>query len=124
MVVFSGNPSSARDDRYLVNAQIDELPVVSPAPGVWPEQSLLTLQGGQVSRIERVSGSSELPASAVVLSDEQLKQLGAELARLAERYPHDVEPPVGRSFLLDTEWKVMPDGALRIKQIRPFLRRC
>ncbi len=122
MVVFSGNPSSARDDRYLVNAQIDELPVVSPAPGVWPEQSLLTLQGGQVSRIERVSGSSELPASAVVLSDEQLKQLGAELARLAERYPHDVEPPAGRSFLLDTEWKVMPDGALRIKQIRPFLR--
>jgi hypothetical protein len=27
------------DARYLVNAPIDELPVVSPEPGIWPERA-------------------------------------------------------------------------------------
>ena len=38
MVAFSGNPLVRRDTRYLVNSQTGELPVVSPAPGMWPER--------------------------------------------------------------------------------------
>lgn len=124
MVAFSGNPSVRTDDRYLVNAQIDELPVVSPTPGIWPEQTLLTLDAasGAVSTIDRVSGSSMLEPHETVLTDAQLSELGAQLARLTTLYPFDAEPPPGRTFLLDTEWKLLPDRTLRIKQVRPFLR--
>ena len=122
MVVFSGNPLAPGDDRQLVNAQVGEIPVVSPEPGVWPEQVLLGIEHGEVSSIERVVGSSLLPAGSWVLSDAELAALGRELARLADLYPFDVLPPNGSELLLDTEWKVMPDGSLRIKQVRPFLR--
>lgn len=121
LVAFTGNPTRLSDARYLVNAQTGEIPVVSPMPGVFPEQSLLRIVDGTVSEIERVAVSSELPEGTRVLSDAHLKQLGAELARLAKLYPFDASPPSGRTFLLDTEWKVMPDNSLRIKQVRPFL---
>ncbi|HEX2670202.1 MAG TPA: PEP/pyruvate-binding domain-containing protein, partial [Polyangiaceae bacterium] len=122
MVAFSGNPSVRADSRYLVNAQIDELPVVSPEPGIWPEQALLTLTDGAVTQVDRVGSSSMLEPGETVLTDAQLTQLGTELARLARLYPLDVAPPAGHTFLLDTEWKLMPDRSLRIKQVRPFLK--
>lgn len=121
LVAFSGNPTARSDTRFLVNAQVGELPVVSPAPGMWPEQALLTLEDGAVSGIERVAASSELPAGQVV-SDADLQQLGRELGRLVDIYPYDAEPPANHVFLLDTEWKLMPNGSLRIKQVRPFLK--
>jgi hypothetical protein len=122
MVAFTGNPVQKSDARYLVNAQIDELAVVSPDPGIWPEQSLLTIQDGKVTEIARSGSSSELPEGEHVLSDAQLTELGGYLAEIAKLYPFDQEAPKGRSFILDTEWKVMPDGALRVKQVRPFLK--
>jgi phosphoenolpyruvate synthase/pyruvate phosphate dikinase len=122
LVAFTGNPVQAGDNRYLVNAQVDEIPVVSPDPGVWPEQSLLTITNGKVSKIERAGASSELPEGEHVLSDAQLTELGAHLAEVAKLYPFDQTPPKGRAFILDMEWKVMPDGALRVKQVRPFLK--
>lgn len=122
MVAFSGNPLASGDARYLVNAQIDELPVVSPQPGMWPEQDLLTVEAGRVKSIERALGSSQLPDGKHVLTDAQLGELGAQLAIVAERYPFDTTPPRGHSLLVDTEWKLMPDGSLRVKQVRPFLR--
>lgn len=121
MVAFSGNPTLRSDTRFLVNAQVDELPVVSPAPGVWPEQVLLTLKDAAVTEIERITPSSERP-NGQVLGDADLRMLGGELARLGGIFPYDAEPPANRSFMLDTEWKVMPDGSLRIKQVRPFLK--
>jgi hypothetical protein len=53
IVAFTGNPLRAGDDRYLVNAQVGELDVVSAKPGVWPEKVLLTVEGGAVVAIER-----------------------------------------------------------------------
>ncbi|HET9959312.1 MAG TPA: PEP/pyruvate-binding domain-containing protein [Polyangiaceae bacterium] len=123
MVVFNGNPARSGDARYLVNAQIGELAVVSPEPGVWPEQVLLTLRAGEVSNIERIAASSETAVGLPVLSDAELRALGAHMAQLSGLYPFDVSAPAGHTLLLDTEWKVMPDGSLRIKQVRPFSRR-
>jgi hypothetical protein len=122
LVAFSGNPLIKSDQRYLINAQIGELPVVSPEPGMWPEQDLLTVAGGEVTEIRRALGSSELPEGEHVLSDSELESLGHHLAFIAEHYPLDVETPAGRTFLVDTEWKLMPDHSLRVKQVRPFLK--
>jgi phosphoenolpyruvate synthase/pyruvate phosphate dikinase len=120
IVAFTGNPTSAGDDRYLVNAQYGELEVVAAEPGVFPEKNLLTLDAaGDVTLIDRVSQSSE---AEIVLTDAQLEELGGVLWDIAQVYPLDDEVPEGHDVLWDTEWKVRSDGQLIIKQIRPFLR--
>ena len=91
-------------------------------PGTWPEKTRLTISGGAVAEIDRVRGSSELPEGGVVLTDEQLRELGARLAEIREVFPLDDAAPAGSTTLLDTEWKVRQDGTLLIKQVRPFLR--
>jgi pyruvate, water dikinase len=122
IVAFSGNPTSPGDDRYLVNAQAGELDVVLPDPGVFPEENLLTVTGGTVSAIDRMRGSSQLPAGSWVLQDARLQQLGSLLWQVVQVYPVDGQAPQGATILLDTEWKVLSDGRLIIKQVRPFLR--
>ncbi len=123
MVVFTGDPNLTGDHRILVNAQTGDLEVVSPEPGTWPETTRLTLTAGEVSEIDRVRGSSELPDGHHVLSDPQLRELGALLSQIEASFPIDDPPPKGTALLLDTEWKLRPDNTLLIKQIRPYLRR-
>ncbi len=118
-VAFSGNPMSAGDGRYLVNAQIGELEVVIPEPGIYPEKVLLTVTDGAVSAVERVSPSSE---ADLVLTDAELFELGGLLSDIVDDYPQDDPVPEGHDLLWDTEWKVLADGRLIIKQIRPWLR--
>jgi pyruvate, water dikinase len=123
IVAFSGNPTAPGDDRYLVDAQAGELDVVLPDPGVFPEESLLTMAGGVVTGISRMHGSSELSAGQWVLADAQLEQLGGLLWQIVQVYPVDGAVPPGATVLLDTEWKILSDGSLVVKQVRPFLRK-
>jgi len=121
-VAFTANPTSADDERMLVNAQMGELDVVSAGPGVIPEKVLLQVDEGVVSEILRVSQSSVVLPGVQVLSDSQLRELGGHLWTTREDLPMDSEPPEGRDLLLDTEWKVLEDGRMICKQVRPFLR--
>ncbi len=121
-VAFTANPTSNSDDRMLVNAQIGELDVVSAGPGVIPEKTLLTVDAGTVTEVVRVSASSVVLPGVQVLSDNQLGELGGHLWTIREDLPIDAQPPTGRDLLLDTEWKVLEDGRMIIKQVRPFLR--
>ena len=123
IVAFSGNPTSPGDDRYLVDAQAGELDVVLPDPGVFPEESLLTVANGVVTAIHRIRGSSELPAGNWVLDDAQLGQIGGLLWQIVQVFPVDGDVPTGATVLLDTEWKILSDGSLIVKQVRPFLRK-
>jgi hypothetical protein len=123
IVAFSGNPTASSDDRYLVDAQGGELTVVLPDPGVFPEESLLTVANGVVTAIDRTRGSSELPAGSWVLKDAQLEQIGSLLWQIVQVYPIDGAVPSGATVLLDTEWKILSDGSLVVKQVRPFLRK-
>jgi hypothetical protein len=118
IVGFTGNPTSD-DDRWLVEAQLGDLDVVSAEPGVWPEQVLLTLDDGDVTGIDRVSASSE---ADLVLDDTRLEALGALLWTVNTVFPVDDAVPDGGTLMLDTECKFLSDGRLIIKQVRPFLR--
>ena len=60
--------------------------------------------------------------SGRVLTNTQIDQLATAMHGIAERWPIDERVPGGRTVLLDTEWKVLEDGRLIVKQIRPFLR--
>ena len=122
VVAFTGNPTAAGDDRYLVNAQVGELEVVSAEAGVTPERVLLTVDAGEVTEILRVEPSSEVMAGQQVLGDAVLGELGALLHSITQVYPMDQRVPEGGALLWDTEWKRLSDGRLIIKQIRPYLR--
>jgi hypothetical protein len=119
IVAFSGNIAADGDDRYLIEAQEGELDVVSTEPGVYPESSLLTFTGGSVSKIERITASTEVP---IVLTDAELEELGAAFYDIAQRFPIDDPVPDGHDLLWDTEWKYDSTGQLIIKQIRPYVR--
>ena len=121
-VAFTGNPTTAGDDRYLVNAQVGELEVVSSGGGATPERVLLTVEDGVVAKILRVESSSEVMSGQNVLSDAVLEDMGATLYTITQVYPDDHDLPEGGALLWDTEWKRLSDGRLIIKQIRPYLR--
>ena len=123
IVAFSGTPTTPADDRYLVNAQAGELDVVSADPGVYPEVNLLTLQDGSVTAIDRVRGSSEVPAATWVIDDSRLQELGHALWQITQVFPLDDPAPPDSTILLDTEWKIRADGQLIVKQVRPFLKK-
>lgn len=121
-VAFSGNPLDPRAPEYLINAQDGDTSVVLPDPGVLPERSLLTVENGAVTRIRRVRPSSIVPPGTVVLSDAELRELGAVLALAAERFPLDLEGHDPADVMLDVEFKLRKgDDQLILKQIRPFL---
>lgn len=122
IVAFTGNPNDIDDDRLLVNAQLGAWDVVSAEPGVVPEKVYLTVSNGVVTKIERVSPSSQVESGEVVLTDAQLEALGAALAEIVKVMPLDHSPAEGRDVVWDTEWKVLDDGRLIVKQIRPFQR--
>jgi hypothetical protein len=121
-VAFTGNPNDAMDGRYTINVQLGEVDVVSPPPGTIAELDRLTLTDGEVVAIDRVAASSLVKPGEVVLSDEQLGQLGALLAEIAATYPVDPGEHAPEEVLLDLEFKISGSGVLVIKQIRPFLR--
>ncbi len=120
-VAFTGNPRRASDKRYVVTAQIGEESVVSPAPGTLVERNLLEMADGTVVRIIRERSSSLVEPGETVLSDDQLRELGQLMAHVDREFPLDLAGHPRDQVLLDFEFKIEPDGALAVKQVRPFL---
>lgn len=120
-VAFTGNPADGKDPRFTINVQAGEVDVVSPPAGVTAELDRLTIVDGEVTAIERAAASSLVPAGEYVLSDEQLRELGAVLGEVQAAYPVDAGDHAPEEVLLDLEFKFNSAGKLVIKQIRPFL---
>jgi hypothetical protein len=121
-VVFTGDPSDPSDQRYLVNVQQWDEPVVGNDASRMPEVDKLELDGGQVSAIHRLFSSSLAVPGVPVLSDQQLVELGGVVAGIARDFPLELGGHQPEQVLLDLEFKIDQTGQLRIKQIRPFLR--
>lgn len=119
LVVFSGSPGVPGDDRVHLDAQIGDLEVVSATPGVTPERLRVSADGV----VERFADSSVMPPGQVVVDAQLALEIAAHVRALRSVFPVDDPAAAGADVLLDTEWKVLRDGRLVIKQIRPFLRR-
>ncbi len=120
-VAFTGNPLDVLDERFIITAQIGERSVVSPEPGEIPEKTLLSLENGEVIDIERSASSSLTAPGESVLDDEQLRELGRLLSHLEAEFPLDLGDKNPLSIMLDVEFKIDQEGALAVKQVRPFL---
>ena len=120
-VAFTGNPSNPGDGRFLITSQVGEESVVSPEPGTSVERTFLDVSEGEVLGIFRDRPSSLVPAGEVVVTDAQLRELGAFLWHVNETFPIELEGYSRDQVLLDFEFKVEPDGSLAVKQVRTFL---
>ena len=124
-VAFTGNPQKSTDNRYLINAQLGDEPVVGNDPRMMPERDYLQLdENGLVDKIYRSRTSVLAEPGVYVLSDEQLDELGALMFIMDRDYPLDTEGYRREQALLDFEFKVDHAGQLKIKQVRPFLDKC
>lgn len=124
-VAFTGYPHRVQINPdvvdYVVNAQAGELEVVNPDPDVRAEVDIIRVSRGrdQVLDVFRAQRSSELAAPAVVLSNEQLVEIGDTLRRIDERFLIDPLEYPDRNIIRDTELKYL-GGRLIYKQVRPF----
>lgn len=101
--------------------QPGEASVVSPEPGEIPERNSLDVLDGEVVRITRDRPSTLVQQGEVVLSDEQLRELGELMWHIDHNYPVDREGRDPEQIVLDLEFKFDHDGSLVVKQVRPFL---
>jgi hypothetical protein len=120
-VAFTGSPSDPLDRRYVITVQKGEASVVSPDPGVLAEKDLLSIENGEAAAIVRAQASTLMPAGQWVLSDDELRELGRVLARVDAAMPVELGEHPRERVVFDVEFKVSPDGAIALKQARPFL---
>ncbi len=121
-VAFTGNPFDPQPGQMLVSAQLGDVSVVLPEPGVLPERDLILTEAGQVTGIRRLQSSSLVPPGSPVLSDALLRGLGDLLLLTDQRFPLDRGEYSRQELMLDVEFKVdAPDSTLYLKQVRPFL---
>jgi hypothetical protein len=118
IVVLTADPVVDAGDHMLVSAQAGEYSPVAPPPGVLSEVVELSRDG----QIRRIQASSLVPAGATVLSDAQLAALAGGMVDLEATFPIDRDGPFGAPVWLDAEWKVLADGRLVLKQVRPWVR--
>ena len=121
-VVFTGSPTNPLDTRYLITSQVGENSVVSPEPGQAVEVDLALVDDGEVLELVRASASSLVAEGEQVLDDDQLHELSRVLWHIDQGFPVETGSHDRREIVLDLEFKFESDGALAIKQIRPFLR--
>lgn len=117
IVGFTGNPLGTPEG-WLVESQVGDLDVVSAESGVSPERVLLSVAEGEVSSVLRIAESSEVIDGQKVLTDAQLREVGALLWIVDEVMPRDSADSA--TYRWDTEQKVLSDGTLVIKQVRPW----
>lgn len=122
-VAFTGDPTSGTSVGYVINVQIGDNSVVQPSVNVLPEKDILKLNAaGTVDRIVRSRASSMMAPGTWVLSDDQLRRLGATMRLVEVNLPLDTEGYRREDVLLDVEFKFTQADELIFKQVRPFLR--
>ena len=121
-VAFTGNPSNRHDPRYVISVQKGDSSVVSPEPGAVPEKNVLEMgDNGEVVGIIRAVSSSLVAPGEFVLSDSELRELGALMWHIDSAFPVDPGVHNREDVILDMEFKKEASGDLAIKQVRPFL---
>jgi pyruvate, water dikinase len=127
-VALTNNPfeTTGSDPAFYVNVQLGDESVVLPPEGVTTEQ-LLYYFDTAAQPISYFSLSSLVPAGDHVLSQAQVKELGAALDKIRTYFASAYEPPLGANpwWAMDVEFKFdqatdSEDIVLWVKQARPF----
>jgi hypothetical protein len=121
-VATTGNSANRLDRRYVITAQKGDNSVVSPDPGSLPEKNILEMgEDGEVVKIIRAVASTLALPGEFVLSDLELKELGALMWHVNRELPVDPGEHDREDILFEIEFKKRLDGSLAVKQVRPLL---
>jgi pyruvate, water dikinase len=118
------DPAPGGEDAFYVNAQLGEVSVVQPDPGVVCDQLMYYhFHNGQPATYYQ--HSSLAPGGTTVLSRSELYRLGLALDAIRDHFAGIYDPPAGYGRLpMDVEWKLVDagDGTRRveIKQARHY----
>lgn len=140
-VIISANLYDPNNAGIVINVQLGEASVVAPDSGVVCEQVIYTTSDYLSSRplsIQYISKSS-LTNGALVLSEEDLKNIAEAVGKVKEYFFENVDPHWSGTqsmtqgfrrfteirdfydFALDIEFKIEGDGhTLYLKQVRPY----
>ena len=116
-VAVTHDPVYGDNTAYYVNTQLGEDLVTNPDALSIPEEVLLREDGGYTV----IAASNQAPPGRLLLSDAQLAQLRAHLAVIHERFAALYEVGAGERFAMEIEFKITSEGALAIKQARPWI---
>jgi len=118
IVAFSGDPTAPNDHRFLIDAQADggsggaraRILARNDAPAGRGRH-------GDQHRAPALIEHATARASGVVRRSPA--RAGSLVLGGAQGVPQDDPTPAERTVLFDSEWKILGDGRLIIKQIRP-----
>lgn len=117
------DPAPGGEDAFYVNVQAGEVSVVSPDPGVLPDQLIYYYFHNNQPATYLVH-STEVAPGATVLTRAQLWELGGALAAIRDHFAPLYDPPDGYGRLpMDVEFKLVGAGDaahIEIKQARPW----
>ena len=119
MVVFTGDPDT-NDDQIIINAQLGHLSVVSDKAGIHPEKIMLKRTPDTFIITDRVHSSEK--KNGQIINDETAIIIARHMKHIESVYPLVNNTDKGK-VLLDTEWKILENKRLIIKQVRPFVRK-
>ena len=117
-VAVSFDPIRGYDGYYYVNTQLGEDLVTNPDALSEPEEILLHRSGDYY---EILATSNRIPPGDLLMSDDQLDQLGEHLAAIHEEFAELYSPEPGDPFAMEIEFKITSDDILAIKQARPWV---
>ena len=116
-VAVSFDPIYYGDGSYYVNTQLGEDLVTNPDAHSIPEEILLNPSGSYAV----LATSNQVPLGQLLMSDDQLAQLGRHLTVIHEEFRELYNPGSDDPFAMEIEFKITSDNILAIKQARPWV---
>ena len=105
---------------YYVNTQLGEDLVTNPEAHSMPEEILID-QLKRIGPYYVISTSNLVERGELLMSNDQLDQLGQRLEVIHDHFKTLYNPGAGEQFAMEIEFKITGDDILAIKQARPWV---
>ena len=117
-VAVSFDTIYGNNEWYYVNTQVGEDLVTNPDALSVPEAIRLHRSGGSY---QVLATSNQVPTGQLLMSNDQLAQLGRHLAVIHDHFEGLYNPAPGDPFAMEIEFKITSENILAIKQARPWI---
>jgi pyruvate, water dikinase len=119
-VAVTTDPFYQTEDNFYLNAQVGENLVTNPKGESVPEEVLLNKSNGR--DFTMVRPSNRVPDGQQILTKPPLNDLQIVLKRIDATFRTQYKVlPWKKTFAIEVEFKITKEGAISIKQARPWV---
>jgi hypothetical protein len=118
-VAVTDDPLYQTEGNFYLNTQIGEDLVTNPDAESIPEEILIS--AADVTNYSVVRYSNQVSAGELIMTPQYLAELHAMMSTIQERFSALYEVSGEGPFAMEIEYKVTSEGALSIKQARPWV---